>query len=64
RDLAKRPFVRLQSARSDTTGSGLGLAIVERAARIHGGELVLAESEGGGLLATLHLPSGRGSIPD
>ncbi|NNM80248.1 MAG: HAMP domain-containing protein [Gallionella sp.] len=64
RDLAKRPFVRLQSARSDTTGSGLGLAIVERAARIHGGELVLAESEGGGLLATLHLPSGRGSTPD
>ena len=64
RDLAKRPFVRLQSARSDTTGSGLGLAIVERAARMHGGELVLAESARGGLMATLHLPSGRGSTPD
>ena len=56
RDLAKRPFVRLGSARSNTTGSGLGLAIVERAARLHGGELLLAESEQGGLLATLRLP--------
>lgn len=55
RDLAKRPFVRLQSARSDTTGSGLGLAIVERAAKMHGGELVLSESSLGGLQATLTL---------
>ncbi|MGB8518368.1 MAG: ATP-binding protein [Gallionella sp.] len=55
RDLAKRPFVRLQAARSDTTGSGLGLAIVERAAKMHGGELVLGESAQGGLLATLIL---------
>lgn len=56
RDLVKRPFVRLQAARSDTTGSGLGLAIVERAARLHGGELVLDESATGGLLAMLRLP--------
>jgi len=56
RETAKRPFVRLNNARSDTTGSGLGLAIVERAARLHGGTLLLSEREGGGLLATLSLP--------
>jgi len=53
---AKRPFVRLESARSDASGSGLGLAIVERAARAHHGELILATREGGGLVATLRLP--------
>lgn len=56
RELALRPFIRLQSARSDSTGAGLGLAIVERAAKLHGGELRLAESEQGGLLVTLFLP--------
>jgi len=53
---AKRPFVRLESARSDATGSGLGLTIVERAAKAHQGELILATREGGGLVATLRLP--------
>ena len=53
---AKRPFVRLESARSDATGSGLGLAIVERAAKAHQGELLLTTREGKGLLATLRLP--------
>ncbi len=53
---AKRPFVRLESARSDASGSGLGLAIVERAARAHHGELILAARDGGGLIATLRLP--------
>lgn len=56
REAAKRPFVRLQSARSDTEGSGLGLAIVERAARLHGGEFKLTSCAGGGLQATLVLP--------
>ena len=37
-------------------GSGLGLAIVERAARLHGGEFLLEQREGGGLSATLILP--------
>ncbi|TNC95060.1 MAG: two-component system, OmpR family, osmolarity sensor histidine kinase EnvZ [Gallionellaceae bacterium] len=55
-DAAKRPFVRLESARSDAVGSGLGLAIVERAAQIHQGRLVLSQREGGGLVATLRLP--------
>lgn len=56
RAAVKRPFVRLESARSDSTGSGLGLAIVERAARLHDGEFLLAENAAGGLVARLVLP--------
>ena len=55
REAAKRPFMRLENARSDVTGSGLGLAIVERAARLHGGELYLEDRAGGGLAAKLVL---------
>jgi two-component system osmolarity sensor histidine kinase EnvZ len=51
-----RPFVRLNEARSDVHGSGLGLAIVERAARLHHGELRLSERVGGGLTAEVRLP--------
>ncbi|MBI5438855.1 MAG: HAMP domain-containing protein [Nitrosomonadales bacterium] len=57
REAAKRPFIRLESARSDATGSGLGLAIVERAARLHGGEFHLEDRAGGGLVARLMLPA-------
>lgn len=56
RDAVKRPFVRLDAARSDVTGSGLGLAIVERAARLHHGEFRLNGRDGGGLAASLLLP--------
>jgi two-component system osmolarity sensor histidine kinase EnvZ len=56
RESVKRPFVRLQAARSDAGGSGLGLAIVERAARLHGGQFHLVPHEGGGLVAKLVLP--------
>jgi two-component system osmolarity sensor histidine kinase EnvZ len=55
REAVKRPFVRLDAARSDVTGSGLGLAIVDRAARLHRGEFYLEEREGGGLVARLVL---------
>jgi two-component system osmolarity sensor histidine kinase EnvZ len=58
RETAKRPFMRLESARSDATGSGLGLAIVERAARLHGGEFQLEGHAEGGLVARLVLPAG------
>jgi two-component system osmolarity sensor histidine kinase EnvZ len=51
----KRPFTRLEAARSDAGGSGLGLAIVDRVARMHGGRLDLLPREGGGLLARLTL---------
>ena len=55
-EAVKRPFIRLQAARSDAGGSGLGLAIVERAARLHGGQFHLEQREGGGLAARLKLP--------
>jgi two-component system osmolarity sensor histidine kinase EnvZ len=51
----KRPFTRLEVARSGAGGSGLGLAIVERVARSHGGRLDLLPREGGGLVARLTL---------
>ena len=54
----KRPFTRLENARTDATGTGLGLAIVERIARLHGGELALLPNPGGGLLARLTIRTG------
>jgi two-component system osmolarity sensor histidine kinase EnvZ len=51
----KRPFTRLDDARSGASGSGLGLAIVERVARAHGGALELLPRPGGGLVARLTL---------
>lgn len=51
----KRPFARLETARSNTAGAGLGLAIVERIARSHNGRLELLPRDGGGLIARLAL---------
>ena len=53
----KRPFTRLESARSNTGGAGLGLAIAERIVRHHGGTLELLSREGGGLLARVTIPA-------
>ena len=58
-DRLKRPFTRLEAARSNATGTGLGLAIVERVARLHDGHLALLPNPGGGLLARLSLPIRR-----
>jgi len=52
----KRPFTRLENARTDANSTGLGLAIVERIARLHGGALELLARDGGGLIARLRLP--------
>ncbi len=51
----KRPFTRLENARTDASGTGLGLAIVERVARLHNGRLELLPNPGGGLIARLVL---------
>jgi len=55
----KRPFARLETARTNAGGTGLGLAIVERIARLHGGRLYLLPNPGGGLLARVVLPIRR-----
>jgi len=51
----KRPFARLEAARTNAAGAGLGLAIVDRIARSHNGRLELLAREGGGLVARLVL---------
>ncbi len=57
------PFVRNDPSRSRTTGGvGLGLTIARSIARDHGGTLQLANRPGGGLVATVRLPTeGEGS---
>lgn len=52
----KRPFTRLDQARSNVTGAGLGLAIVERIMQSQGGQLQLLPRPGNGLCARLLLP--------
>nr|WP_281379136.1 ATP-binding protein [Chthonobacter rhizosphaerae] len=57
------PFVRLEASRNqDTGGVGLGLSTARSIVRRHGGDLTLANREGGGLRATIRLPraTGRG----
>ena len=57
REEAFRPFHRLDEGRNlQTGGVGLGLAIARDAARAHGGELALEDSEAGGLRAVVRLP--------
>ncbi|MDP6566645.1 MAG: ATP-binding protein [Alphaproteobacteria bacterium] len=51
------PFFRLEGSRSrDTGGTGLGLAVARSILRRHGGDIVLADRPGGGLLARASLP--------
>lgn len=53
------PFVRVDSARSrDQGGSGLGLAIAREAIRLHGGDIVAENADGGGLRVLIRLPLG------
>jgi two-component system osmolarity sensor histidine kinase EnvZ len=59
----KRPFTRLESARSNASGAGLGLAIVDRIARAHGGIFDLLPRPGGGLIARITLPDTAASAP-
>jgi two-component system osmolarity sensor histidine kinase EnvZ len=59
RDLAIKPFVRLEAARGQSHGSGvgLGLAIAADVAKSHGGSLILNDcAELGGLSVEVRLP--------
>ena len=51
-----RPFFRGDTARTEATGAGLGLSIVAKMVRHMGGELNLANSPSGGLMAVIRLP--------
>jgi len=52
------PFVRLDEARSQETGGmGLGLAIARSVIRAHGGDVMIANREEGGLRVTVTLPT-------
>jgi len=52
------PFERGEASRNrGTGGAGLGLSIVQALAKAHNGRLVLANREGGGLSATVVLPT-------
>ncbi|MES2444913.1 MAG: HAMP domain-containing sensor histidine kinase [Pseudomonadota bacterium] len=53
------PFTRLETSRNrDTGGIGLGLALAQAIVRNAGGDILLANREGGGLVATIRLPRG------
>lgn len=52
-----QPFYRLEHSRNrDHGGTGLGLAVARTILRAHGGDVTLANREGGGLTATVTLP--------
>jgi signal transduction histidine kinase len=52
----QEPFVRLEGSRSRATGgTGLGLTLARAAAQLHGGDLLLANREEGGLSARISL---------
>jgi signal transduction histidine kinase len=54
------PFYRLERSRSrDTGGTGLGLSVARSIARMHGGDVVLANRPGRGLRARVTLPLAR-----
>ncbi len=50
-----RPFSRGDSARTGGTGTGLGLAIVDRLVRHAGGNMIVMNRPGGGLIVRLEL---------
>ncbi|MDH5526175.1 MAG: ATP-binding protein [Nitrospirota bacterium] len=51
------PFFRVEGSRSrETGGTGLGMTVARDIVRAHGGEVSLADREGGGLLVMVTLP--------
>ena len=61
RERVTAPFQRLGD--TSRAGVGLGLAIVEGFVEAMGGELLLDDTPGGGLTATISLPSGAAATP-
>ena len=56
-DKVFEPFFRLEGSRArGSGGTGLGLGIARNIARAHGGDLVLTNRPGGGLIAQITLP--------
>ena len=56
RERVFEPFIRLDESRQAASGhSGLGLAIARDVARAHGGDVVLRDRPGGGLVVELRL---------
>ncbi len=52
------PFYRVDPSRAPATGGfGLGLSVARSIARAHGGDVTLANRDGGGLTATVRLPA-------
>jgi two-component system sensor histidine kinase CpxA len=61
REAIFRPFVRVDSSRSESTGGfGVGLAIAERAIHLHGGVIRALPRPGGGLIVEVRLPAQNG----
>jgi signal transduction histidine kinase len=51
------PFYRMETSRNlDTGGVGLGLSVTRSIILEHGGEIILADRKGGGLLVRVELP--------
>ena len=61
RERLLEPFARGRDARPD--GTGLGLAIVAQQAALHGGDLTLGDSPGGGLAVEVKLPASAEEDP-
>ncbi|MGJ7527526.1 sensor histidine kinase [Variovorax sp. GB1P17] len=62
--LRERVFDRFfRNPDQNQSGSGLGLAIVKSVVDKHGGEVVLGEAPGGGLLASVRLPLAMADAP-
>ncbi len=55
-------FHRGSAARAGAPGTGLGLSIARELAREWGGEITLANREGGGAVATVTLPQQAQSV--